>query len=145
MTAIGVAPTSQGNALVLVDPAHRVALPIMIGGTEGLSIVLRLQKKHFSRPLTQDLLDELVRRLGGHIVSVRIDSIQHDVFHATLVMWARGHSFEVDARASDGVALAIGDDVPIYVAEPVLAQAGIGLGGLDVKPPAALHPSVPQI
>ena len=62
--------------------------------------MLRLRGQSFNRPLTHDLLDSVLRRLGGRITSVRVDSLKDDVFHATIVLVHAGRRSELDARAS---------------------------------------------
>lgn len=141
----GVTPTDRGNALLLVDPESHRAIPIFIGDSEALSIQLRLQKRHFQRPLTHDLLDAMVRRLDAKIESVRVDKLEDDVFYGTVVVLRSGKRLEFDARSSDAVALAIGNDVPIQVAREVIDAAGIDLDELhplpsDAGPPAAAEP-----
>ncbi|HEY3233611.1 MAG TPA: bifunctional nuclease family protein [Polyangiaceae bacterium] len=79
------------------------------------------------RPLTHDLLDSMVTRLGGQIHSVRVERLDHGVFYGIVVLKTRGTLVEFDARSSDAVALAVGNGVPIFMAQSVLDQAGMGL------------------
>lgn len=122
-----------GDAVLLVEDGKRRALPIFIGGTEALSIQLRLKKQPFVRPLTHDLLDASIRKLGGKVESVRVDKIEGNVFHGTLVLSSGDQRFELDARPSDAIAVAIGNDVPIHVARSVLDHAGLDLDGIEVE------------
>ncbi|MCC6897783.1 MAG: bifunctional nuclease family protein [Polyangiaceae bacterium] len=122
-----------GDAVLLVEDGKRRALPIFIGGTEALSIQLRLKKQPFVRPLTHDLLDASIRKLGGKVESVRVDKIESNVFHGTLVLSSGDQRFELDARPSDAIAVAIGNDVPIHVARSVLDHAGLDLDGIEVE------------
>jgi len=123
---------SGGNALLLIDQSEQHVVPIFVGNTEALSIGLRLQGEHYGRPLTHDLLDELLRRLGAKLSSVQIDAIRANVFIGTVVVRDRdGTLIKVDARPSDAVALAIGDKAPIFMAEQVIARAGYSIEDLD--------------
>ena len=133
MTVAGVADTEGGPAVVLVDAARTVGVPVFIGGTEALSIQLRLRGQKYQRPLTHDLLDEMVRKLGGRIVSVRVDSIENDVFIGSVVVQRGKSVLEFDSRVSDALALAVGNKVPIYVAKSVVEKSGIDVGKLGIE------------
>jgi len=132
MNVAGIAPTPHGNAVVLSDQARRIGVPIFVGDSEALAIMLRLRGQSFERPLTHDLLDSVLRRLGGRITSVRVDSLKDNVFHATIVLAHAGQRSELDARASDAIALAVGNGAPIYVAGEVIRRAGIEIEGLGI-------------
>ncbi len=139
MTVGGVAPTAQGNAVMLTDSERKVGVPIFVGGTEALSIALRLQKRRYARPLTHDLLDDVVRRLDGRIVAVRVDKLERQVFHGSVLVERAGQLSVVDARPSDAIALALGSGVPIHVAQNVIQLAGMSLDGVELQPPERLE------
>ena len=133
MAVGGIAPSEQGSAVVLTDDQAKTGLLIFVGGSEALSIALRLEHKKYERPLTHDLLDNVVRQLGGDIVSVRVDRLEDNVFYGSLLLHRDGRLFEIDARPSDALALAIGNSAPVYVADSVLKQAGIDIQKFDMK------------
>ena len=141
MSVGGVAPTSAGEAVLLVDTLSNRAIPIFIGGTEALSIQLRLEKREFVRPLTHDLYDATLKRLGGQVESVRVDKLQDNTYYGTVIVKVdrKSDRIELDARPSDAIALAIGNHAPIHVARIVVDQAGIKLDdfrhGRDPVPP----------
>jgi uncharacterized protein len=135
MVVGGVAPTPQGNAVLLSDERGTVGLPIFVGEGEALSILVRLRQHPFQRPLTHDLLDTIMRRLGGSIESVRVDAVKNNVFFATVLVRSKDRVFEVDSRASDAIALAVGNNAPIFVARPVIEQAGIDVRDLERRKP----------
>lgn len=137
MTVIGVLPVGEGHAVFLIDGHRQKILPILVGDTEALSIDLRLHHQRFERPLTHDLLDTLVTDLGGRIVEARIDGIADGAFVGSLVVAQANRTIRIDARPSDAIALAVGDGVPIFVAEKVLATAGIDRRDLENAPPEA--------
>jgi len=117
---------SEGDTLLLVDDVSNLVVPIAIGGTEGMSIVGRVRGVPPRRPLTHDLLEAAVRKLGGTIVKVQIDELRDGVFHGSVYLRnAKGRIVRLDSRASDAVALGIGSGVPIYVAQRVLDEAGL--------------------
>jgi bifunctional DNase/RNase len=133
MAVGGVAPTTDGNAVVLTDEAGKRGLVLFVAGTEALSITMRLEKRHPDRPLTHDLLDSVLKKLGGDVVSVRVDRIEDDVFYGSLLISKDGRTIEIDARPSDAIALAIGNSVPVFVAESVLSQAGVDVDKFDFR------------
>ena len=132
MRALRVAPLPQGDAVLLADAEEAVLLPIFVGGTEALSIQLRLAHEPFERPLTHDLLDSLLRELDGTIAKVQVDELRGTTFIGSVWLRHEGRVVSVDARPSDAIALAIGAGAPIYVARTVLTAAG-----LTVTPPSA--------
>ena len=114
-----------GHAVILLDPAQQIAVPIFIGGTEALAIDLRHNKQRYLRPLTHDLIDEIMNQLGGKLEKVQVDAIRDDTFIGSIYLRHEGRLVEIDARPSDAIALAIGNRVPIYVNQAVLDEAGI--------------------
>lgn len=120
-----------GNAVLLIEPNEEVVVPIFVGGTEALSIRLRLEKRRFSRPLTHDLLDEMVGKLGAKMVRAQVDSLEENVYIGTVVMKKGTEFIKFDARPSDAIALAIGNKAPIFVSRKVLEQVGIKADQLD--------------
>lgn len=115
------APSSQ-PVLLLRELHGKRYLPIWIGAVEATAIAFAQQGVQPPRPLTHDLLRDVISGLGRNLVQVRIDKLEDGVFYATLVFDQDG---EVSARPSDAVALALRADAPIVVAEQVLAEAGI--------------------
>ncbi len=120
-----VVPAPQGNALVLEAEAEGLWLPVFIGDAEAAVIRMRLAGGRFERPLTHDLLDALLAEMGGEIVRVLVTKLRGDVFIGTVVVRQGGRLIRVDARPSDAVALAVGNNVPIFVARSVLQSAGV--------------------
>jgi uncharacterized protein len=143
MEVMGVLPTAEGNAVFLVDAAHDRVLPIWIGPSEAMAIQLRMDRRRFERPLTHDLLDSLVKELGGQVLKIHVDDLKGSTFVGTVFVRRNGHVHSVDARPSDAIALAVGNRAPIYVAVEVLERAAISRdeieGGFD-EPPLDLPP-----
>lgn len=140
MTVGGVAPTNNGNAVLLVDEDRKRALPIFVGETEALSIRLRLAKRHYARPLTYDLMESALDRLGAQVEFVRVDKIEDNVFFGTVILRQGGKRIELDARTSDAVGLALGHGAPIFVAKKVLDVTAVDLDRIarpdDVEKPS---------
>lgn len=114
-----------GNAILLVHPNEDVVVPIYVGGTEALSIQLRLEEKRFRRPLTHDLLDTLAEQLGAKMLRAQVNAVERGVYVGSVVFERSGGVIELDARPSDAIALAIGNRVPIYVSDEVVREAGV--------------------
>ncbi len=131
MTVGGVAPTAQGNAVLLVDAEKKFGIPIFIGQSEALAIQLRLEKRRYDRPLTHDLLDSMMGKLGGRVESVRVDKVQDNVYFGTVIVATGRERIEFDSRSSDAVALAVGSDAPIFVADQVVKRAAMSLEQLE--------------
>jgi bifunctional DNase/RNase len=129
------------GALLLVDLASNLALPIFIGGTEAISIDGRLRGDTPNRPLTHDLLDHALGALHASLVKVQVDELRQTddggVFIGSIFVRANGRIIKLDARPSDAIALAIGNHAPIYVARSVLAQAGVAWDELQKQVQAA--------
>jgi uncharacterized protein len=121
----GVVASPGGHAVVLVDADHQMAIPIFVGGTEALAIELRHNKQRYARPLTHDLLDDIMTRLGGRIVKIQIDDIRDDTFIGAVYVTHDGSTMVIDARPSDAIALALGNEAPIFVKKTVVERAGI--------------------
>jgi bifunctional DNase/RNase len=95
---------------------------IVIGSNEALAIDRRLNQKATPRPLTHDLLANIIEAMGGKLESIEINDLQTGTFYAKLHIRQNGTMVEVDSRPSDAIALGIATMVPIYVAEHVLRE-----------------------
>lgn len=121
---LGLDPTT-GNVVVLLKTETGAFLPIVIGPLEAQHIMVHLQGETPSRPLTLDLSLSVLEILGVRLVRVEVVELKDGVFFGRLVLEQRGLEYEVDARPSDCLALAIRAQVPILVAESVLSDAGV--------------------
>jgi bifunctional DNase/RNase len=120
-----VVDTGGGAAVLLLDEATNLIIPIYIGGTEGMSIGLRIRGEVAPRPLTHDLMDAAIKKLKGSIVKVHVDELREGTFHGSVYIRSGRRLLRLDARPSDAIALAIGNRAPIYVAQQVLDEAGV--------------------
>lgn len=125
MQVAGVMQTESGEAVILTDAKKVRYLPIFIGGTEALSIQLRLEDRRFERPLTHDLFDAMLKELGGELIKVQIHALKKSTFIARVFVRRAGRTITLDARPSDSIALALGKKIPIFVAAEVLQRAGL--------------------
>jgi bifunctional DNase/RNase len=126
-----VRATQNGAAVILVERDLKLAVPIFIGPAEGLAIEMRLKKVSLPRPLTHDLLEDVIEALGARLLRVEVDDLKGDVFFGRLVLDQKGKQITIDARPSDSIALALGLGAPIHVAKRVLDRAGLPLGDLE--------------
>jgi uncharacterized protein len=110
--------------VVLTDGDEALHLPIFIGLWEAISINSAKIKEVLPRPFTHDLFLELLDKFSISLSFLRIDSIENGVFYAQLVLSADHHEEYIDCRPSDGIALALRGEVPIFVDETVLLSAG---------------------
>jgi len=99
------------------------SFPIVIGIFEATSIDRRVKGIHSPRPLTHDLLANVVDQLGCELQDIYISDLREHTYFAKLRIRKDGELVEVDCRPSDAIALAVTARVPIYVAEEVLAEA----------------------
>lgn len=99
------------------------SFPIVIGLPEAQAIDRRLKGVEIKRPLTHELLSNVIEELGGELDSITINDLSEHTFYATLNIRKGGEIVRVDARPSDAIALGVANDVPIYVEEHVLDAA----------------------
>jgi bifunctional DNase/RNase len=133
MAVGGVAPTKAGSAIVLMDDSARRGLLLVIGRKEAVPVAVPFERAGVERPLTHDLLYAAVKKLGGDVVSVRVDRLEDDVFYGSVLLLRGGQFFELDARPADALSLAVGNGVPVFVAEAVLTRAGIDVDKFDFR------------
>ncbi|MFQ5796505.1 MAG: bifunctional nuclease family protein [Candidatus Bipolaricaulia bacterium] len=112
--------------ILLEDPESQMVIPIWIGIPEASAISFQMQQRDFPRPLTHDLMKNVIEQLSGDLEKVMIDSIHDQTFHATLfVRTDAGEVREIDARPSDSIALALRTESPIYIAADVFRETAI--------------------
>lgn len=109
--------------VILADGDDRV-LPIFIGIWEAVSINSAKIHEVLPRPFTHDLFIDLCAKFSIALRSLQIDSIDNGVYYAQLVLVSDHHEEYLDCRPSDGIALALRAEIPIFVDETVLASAG---------------------
>ena len=122
--------TSQ-RVVILKAAQNERYLFIWIAHAEAYAIAIELQGTSSPRPLTHDLLKNVVEDLGAKIVSIVISDLIDDIFYARIVLDVAGRHVEVDSRPSDAIALAVRARTPIYVEESVLERAGVALEASD--------------
>ena len=123
---------SQGAfALVLKETDGARRMPIIIGVPEAQAIANELEGVNAQRPMTHDLLKNVIEALGSQLKEVAIHSLKEGTFYASLVF--DFSDLEVDARPSDAIAIAVRCGVPIYVDEEILEEASIDQSEPDAE------------
>jgi bifunctional DNase/RNase len=128
---VGKSPTGDGYVILLMDESEQQCLPIFVGAFEAQAIVMELENSKAPRPLTHDLFKNVIEELEYSISKVHISELKDSTFYARLFLEKAGIETEIDARPSDSIALALKFDAPIYVAEEVMAVAGIEQEGKE--------------
>lgn len=116
---------AQHRVVVLKERTGDRLLPIWVGPFEGDSIAMLMAGKSTPRPMTFELMARLLEAGRTQVERVTVTRLADEVFYATLTVQAAGQTHAVDARPSDGIALAVRLGVPIYVDGAVLEQAGV--------------------
>ncbi len=123
--SIRISLISQHRIVMLRDMDGERQLPIWIGPCEAEAITIELQDMEIARPVTHDLLKNVISEMGGNVSHILINELREMVFYARLFIDVDGTMLEVDCRPSDAIAVAVRAKVPIFVNEPVLDEAGI--------------------
>ena len=118
-------PLTNMPIIVLSDPVGKKSLPIWIGIFEANAIAMELEKVTSPRPMTHDLLRNIITNLDAKIVSVIINNLRSNTFYARINLIHCDKDLAIDSRPSDAIALAIRCGVPIYVEDFVIEQAQV--------------------
>jgi bifunctional DNase/RNase len=116
-------PVTNMPIVVMRDEAGERTLPIWIGMFEAHAVALQLENSAPARPMTHDLLTQVIAALDAHVVEVHITDVRDGTFYAQLFLRTPTDTVAIDARPSDALALALRTRVPVYVAERVLSDA----------------------
>jgi len=120
-----VDPSTNTPIVLLKDPQSEALLPIWVGLYEANAIALEVEKSQTPRPLTHDLLKNLIHGLNAHVQRVVVTELREDTFYAVIWMEQNGEVVALDSRPSDALALALRTDCPIFVDEEVLRAAKV--------------------
>ena len=137
MTLYGVSfePIGKQPIVLLKTTDDDRFLPIWIGHPEAAAILTKLQGASPPRPMTHDLLTDVITELQGEIVRVEVTELRDNTFHARIMIVQDGREVEIDSRPSDAIALAVRCDAKIFAAEDVIEESGIEFqADEDVQP-----------
>ncbi|MGQ9630854.1 MAG: bifunctional nuclease family protein [bacterium] len=111
--------------MVLKDAEEKRILPIWIGGFEAQAIIMQLEGVKPPRPMTHDLLTNILGTIKAKVSKVLVTELRDNTFYAVITLQTETDTYEIDARPSDAVAIALRNDAPIYVAESVIMKATV--------------------
>jgi bifunctional DNase/RNase len=133
MTLYGVSfePIGKQPIVLLKTVDEDRFLPIWIGHSEAAAILMKLQGASPQRPMTHDLLTEIVSELKGEVVKVTVTELRDNTYFAQITIVQDGTEVEIDSRPSDAIALAVRCDAQIFAAEDVVEESGIEFQGGD--------------
>jgi hypothetical protein len=135
MTIYGVSFDLVGKQpIVLLKTAEgNKFLPIWIGHPEAAAIMMKLQGATAPRPLTHDLLVNILSELDVEVLHVTVTELRENTFHASITVKQNGSEIEIDSRSSDAIAVAVRAQVPIYAADSVIEESAIEFDGSEVN------------
>ncbi len=117
-------PFTNVPIVILKDHDEKNALPVWIGVLEASAIASELEKVQFSRPMTHDLLKEILKNLSVTVNKIEVNDLKDNVYYATIHMTGKdGNDFTLDARPSDAIALALRMNSNIFVDSRVLEKS----------------------
>lgn len=140
VASLGIDSTTQSPIVILKEKEGERYLPIWIGPSEASAIATELAGVKFSRPLTHDLMKNLVRALRGELTQVVIGALKNNTYYAQVFVRYGEDVVSIDARPSDSIALALRLNAPIYASEELLDHTAeeVGEAGDDGYDPEDL-------
>lgn len=127
MKVMGIAlDTRTGSPIVVLhDLENRKALPIWIGSAEASAIIRKIEKLSVARPMTHDLIIDIVKKTGYKLNRIEINDVEKETYYATIFMTNGDDVIEIDSRPSDAIAVAMRSDAPIFVTSNVLMDGSV--------------------
>ena len=127
MTLYGVSfePIGKQPIVLLKTVDDEKFLPIWIGHPEAAAILMKLQGASPPRPMTHDLVTEIISELQGEVVRVTVTELRENTYYARITIVQDGREVEVDSRPSDAIALAVRCDAQIFAADDVVDESAI--------------------
>ena len=122
LSRIMISETSDHQIIVLKEKDGQRSFPIVIGLHEAWAIDRAVKDIPTPRPLTHDLLSNVIIQLSGGIERVEISDLKNNTFYAKIIISQNGSVLAIDSRPSDAIALAMQGNTPIYVAKTVLEE-----------------------
>ena len=117
-------PLTNTALVILRDLEGTKALPIWIGPQEANAIVLEIEQVPTPRPMTHDLIKNILQGINATVVRVVVNDLKESTFYATMFLAVDGQEVRIDARPSDAIAVALRVKAPIYVTLDVIERAG---------------------
>jgi bifunctional DNase/RNase len=139
-------PSSGTPIIILKDVNSETMLPIWVGAYEANAIALEIEKITPQRPMTHDLLRNVITEMGASVERVVVTELRDNTFFAMIVMKNRaGESIMIDARPSDAIALALRTDCAMYVNEEVIRASRNTVSGAEEEETSASDEEWPDV
>ena len=126
---LGLDRTTNTPVVILREKEGTRVLPIWIGPAEASAIAMEMQGMKPPRPMTHDLLKQVIAGLGASVRRIMISALKDKTYFAELWLTRDDHQFQLDARPSDSIALALRVNAPIYTDAALLEQSAVETGG----------------
>ena len=123
---LGIDLLTHDPVVILKDMEGKRYLPILIGPFEATAIALALEGAAVPRPLSHDLMRKMLESLNAKLEQIVIHDIKDSTFFAKLIVRTNGEVQEIDARPSDGIALALRIQAPIFVSDKIVLEEATG-------------------
>ncbi|HOI74510.1 MAG TPA: bifunctional nuclease family protein [Syntrophales bacterium] len=123
VAGLTIDPVTNTPIVILKDQEEKRILPIWIGLFEASAIATELEGINFSRPMTHDLIRDILANLGVEVLKVEVHDLRNNTFFANIHLLREGKTQVIDARPSDALALALRAGAPIYVEERVIEKS----------------------
>jgi len=120
---VGIDQYSHNPVVIITDHDEKGFIPILIGGAEAAAIALELEGKKPPRPITHDLLKNVLDAFGAQLKRVVICDLKEQTYFARIYLDTKDGELDIDARPSDAIALALRTQAPIYISEDVAEKA----------------------
>lgn len=116
-------PLTNMPIVILKDTDDKRVLPIWIGLFEANAIALELEKITTPRPMTHDLMRDVITGLNAEVTKIVVNDLKNNTFYAVIHLSLNGNHIVIDSRPSDAIALALRSEAPIYVSAEVVNKA----------------------
>ena len=123
VSGLTIDPLTNTPIVILKDLQEKKAIPIWIGLFEASAIATELEKITFSRPMTHDLLTDILRIMEVEVTKIEINDLRNNTFFANIYIVKEGRTIIVDSRPSDAIAIALRTNAPIFVDEKVIEKS----------------------
>ncbi|MBI2092912.1 MAG: bifunctional nuclease family protein [Deltaproteobacteria bacterium] len=123
VTGLTIDPFTSMPIIILKDMEEKAALPIWIGLIEASAIATELEHIQLARPMTHDLLKNIMDSVGIKVIKAAITELRDNTFYAKVVLDNAGKEIEMDARPSDAIAIALRTKSPIFVEKSVVEKS----------------------
>ena len=123
VSGLTIDPFTNSPIMILKDVASDKAVPIWIGLLEATAIASELENIKFSRPMTHDLLKNIMELMETQVIKVEVCDLRDNTYFALIYLSRGGSEVTIDARPSDAIALALRAKAPIFVADVVIQKA----------------------